>query len=222
MSSKASHVRSAERARVSTPAQPVPLIERFVAPDAHAFMSGWLGRALATADDGEILDVGCGATPRLRPGRAVGIDPNRRALLEYKRRGDPAAAASATALPFRDGHFAAALCVGLLHHLNDSKASLAVGEMLRVTRPGGIVVIVDAVWPDSLLARPFATLVRMLDRGRHVRTEARLRELLATHGRWHLERHTYTRTGLEALFASFDDSDGRARGLSRGIARCGS
>ncbi len=44
-------------------------------------------------------------------------------------------------LPFRDGTFGAAVTVNALHHFDDGAAAL--GELLRVVRPGGKVVLAD-------------------------------------------------------------------------------
>jgi SAM-dependent methyltransferase len=45
----------------------------------------------------------------------------------------------ATALPFPDGYFDAAVCVRVLHHFADP--SSVVAELGRVVRPGGVVVL---------------------------------------------------------------------------------
>jgi SAM-dependent methyltransferase len=44
-------------------------------------------------------------------------------------------------LPFRDGTFGAAVTVNALHHLDDGAAAL--GELVRVVRPGGKIVLGD-------------------------------------------------------------------------------
>ena len=58
----------------------------------------------------------------------------------------PLALADATRLPFRDGPFGAALSVHVLHLLPEWEA--AVDELLRVVRPGG-VVLVDLGGPED-------------------------------------------------------------------------
>jgi SAM-dependent methyltransferase len=66
------------------------------------------------------------------------------AILRRKGRG-AGVAADAAALPFRDNEFDGVYCVALLHHLvAPSLVSAALREMLRVTRPGGRVVVWDA------------------------------------------------------------------------------
>jgi SAM-dependent methyltransferase len=58
----------------------------------------------------------------------------------------PLALADATRLPFRDGVFGAALCVHVLHLIPRWEAG--VDELLRVVRPGG-VVLVDLGGPED-------------------------------------------------------------------------
>ena len=58
--------------------------------------------------------------------------------------------ADATALPFAEGEFDLAGSLRTLHHL--SRPELAVAELVRVTRPGGIVLVVDQVAPIDPLA----------------------------------------------------------------------
>jgi len=47
----------------------------------------------------------------------------------------------ASDLPFPGGHFGCAVLVGVLHHLQDPAPVL--GEMARVLRPSGIVILAD-------------------------------------------------------------------------------
>ena len=62
----------------------------------------------------------------------------------------PVALADATRLPFRDGALGAALCVHVLHLIPQWQA--AVDELLRVVRPGG-VLLVDLGGPDDPVSR---------------------------------------------------------------------
>ena len=71
--------------------------------------------------------------------------------------------------------------------------------MLRVTRPGGWIVIFDGVPPESALRHPLAAVVRGLDRGGRMRDEAQLSSLLGPLARWSGERIRYSLTGLEGL-----------------------
>jgi SAM-dependent methyltransferase len=62
----------------------------------------------------------------------------------------PIALADATRLPFRNGLFGATLCVHVLHLIPQWEA--AVDELLRVVRPGG-VLLVDLGGPDDPVTR---------------------------------------------------------------------
>lgn len=71
--------------------------------------------------------------------------------------------------------------------------------MLRVSRPGGYLVILDAALPEPAWKRPVAYALRRLDRGRFVRRQAHLISLLPSSQFWTVERFDYTVTGLELL-----------------------
>src|SRR5438552_1712105 len=97
-----------------------------------------------------VLDVGCGHGRHARPlaltGQSVvGIDVSRKLLTIGKKatsssqdfRSIEWVGADATALPFPDATFDAALCIAVLHHLTSRvDRLLAVTEMRRVLRPG--------------------------------------------------------------------------------------
>ena len=90
------------------------------------------------------LDVGCGTggtLDRLRDyGEVVGIDTEAIALAFCATRGyRTLAQASATALPFADATFEAAIALDVLEHIPDDTA--AAREMARVLVPGGMAFI---------------------------------------------------------------------------------
>jgi ubiquinone/menaquinone biosynthesis C-methylase UbiE len=100
---------------------------------------------------GEALDVGCGtgvlAESLAREGFAMtGVDPSD-GMLDVLRRRAPqvtAVRASGSALPFDDDSFDVVLTVAVLHHIaapDDVRATL--GEMVRVSRAGGRVLVWD-------------------------------------------------------------------------------
>jgi len=106
----------------------------------------------------QVLDVGCGHGRHARPlaltGQSVvGIDVSRKLLSIGKKatsssqdfRSIEWVGADATALPFPDATFDAALSIAVLHHL-PSRADrlLAVTEMRRVLRPGAKAFL--SVW----------------------------------------------------------------------------
>lgn len=100
---------------------------------------------------GSVLDVGCGtgALAQLLAGRGyrvVGVDPSE-GMLEVMRERSPevdAIQASGTALPLADDSFDLVLTVATMHHiaLPDDVAE-ALAEMVRVSRPGGRVLVWD-------------------------------------------------------------------------------
>ncbi|GLW63925.1 hypothetical protein Arub01_21690 [Actinomadura rubrobrunea] len=122
-------------------------------------------RKLAPEPGHRMLDVGCGngtdvleLAGRVAPsGEAVGVDVNERAIEEALARsagtGVPAAFATANAyaLPFPDGRFDACRAERIVQHLADPVG--AISEMVRVTRPGGRVLVADpdhGMWAPDL------------------------------------------------------------------------
>ena len=80
----------------------------------------------------KILDVGSGGSSyhRFFPNRiTVDIDPGRK----------PSIIADVHDLPFADNEFSIVLCTEVLEHTKDPR--LAVGEMMRVLKKGGILIL---------------------------------------------------------------------------------
>ena len=102
--------------------------------------------AAESTDRTRVLDVGCGTGEDIRalPGRTVGLDPSAAMIGEAARRGGDFVRGDAHALPFADGAFDGCRADRTFQHLADPRRALA--EMVRVTRPGGRVVVVD---PDQ-------------------------------------------------------------------------
>lgn len=130
-----------------------------------------------------MLDVGCGAgevcvelAGMVAPsGRVVGIDPSDAMLGAARRTADASRPSielhvgSIYALPFPDGTFDAVRAERVFQHLEDPDAGLR--EMLRVTRAGGRVMVIDAdhgqhgiALDDSSQRRVFEASVRALMR----------------------------------------------------------
>lgn len=110
-----------------------------------------LGRLKELTKDlsGRILDVGCGdpenSSQLFGPGvEYVGVDPFSLANLSIR--------AMAEFLPFRDNSFDAVIFNTSLDHILDFRH--AIGEALRVVRPGGAIVVASLVWvSDATLLR---------------------------------------------------------------------
>lgn len=120
-----------------------------------------VARAAGAAPDGPVLDLATGtadlalALRALDPRRlVVGADFSdgmlREARVKLRARSErrvPLLSADALALPFRDGAFACVTSAFLLRNLEDLERGL--GEMRRVTRPGGRVIALDIVRPAA-------------------------------------------------------------------------
>jgi SAM-dependent methyltransferase len=96
---------------------------------------------------GRLIDVGCGTGNNLRyvirpDTKSYGIEyAENSARIARVMLGDDAdiRIASATAIPFHDEHFDFAMCIEVLEHIEDDGAAL--GEIARILRPGGHLVI---------------------------------------------------------------------------------
>jgi ubiquinone/menaquinone biosynthesis C-methylase UbiE len=117
-----------------------------------------------------VLDVGCGTGYLSRlvarsvgpHGVVVGIDPSE-SMIQYARRKTASIAncefqvGAAEALPFTGDHFDVVVSSLVVHHLPEDLRGRALGEMRRVLRPGGALLVAEARNPGhgvfGLLAR---------------------------------------------------------------------
>ena len=120
-----------------------------------------LAHALESIPAPLVLDVatGTGRLPRalLRQpafdGRVIGLDLSRRMLREAVRRTSQFADRltyiwqDARRLPFNDDIFDAVICLEALEFTPDLRVVLA--ELVRVLRPGGVLVVTNRVGPDA-------------------------------------------------------------------------
>jgi SAM-dependent methyltransferase len=125
-----------------------------------------------------VIDVGCGpATDTIAlarivgpTGRVTGVDhdPAMIAIATLRARAAGVeswtnhAVADATHLPFADGEFDAAHADRVFMHLRHPEQAL--GEMVRVTRPGGRIVVFEPDWATISIAIDDADLERRLVR----------------------------------------------------------
>ena len=99
--------------------------------------------------DERVLDVGCGTGAlayALAPlvGEVVGVDSSEEYLAVAREHAPPGCtfvAGDAEALPFPYGDFDLVGCLRVLHHVR--RPELVVGEIARVTRPGGRILLAD-------------------------------------------------------------------------------
>ena len=104
-----------------------------------------------------VLDVGAGTGAATRAALAAGaaavvaVDSALGMLTHDATSRPPAAVADALALPFADATFDAAVAAFSLNHLTDPEAGLR--EMVRVTRPGGVLVASSYATDDIHPAR---------------------------------------------------------------------
>ncbi|HYZ80813.1 MAG TPA: methyltransferase domain-containing protein [Solirubrobacteraceae bacterium] len=162
---------------------------------------------LGLAPGAHCLDVGCGAGPELGwlaqevgpEGSVVGLDRSRQLLDAAAGRHDDAVITlvygDALALPFPDERFDGVRTDRTLQHVDDPARALS--ELVRVTRPGGRIVISEFRWglvgPDldrSITDQVLHALTPAEDRREWV--GHRLAELAADAGLRHLEAVTET------------------------------
>lgn len=125
-----------------------------------------------------VLDVGCGPGSDTLPladlvgpgGRVYGVDHDAEMVAEAERRAAERglgervehARGDAYGLPFADGTFDAVRSERLFLHLD--RPERATAEMVRVTRPGGRVVLVDTDWGTRSVDTPEVELERRIAR----------------------------------------------------------
>lgn len=103
--------------------------------------------------DGPVLDLGCGRglwMERLtgRGLRPVGVEHERERAAVAARHG-PVVSGDGASLPFADATMALVWCTHVLHHLPDPARVL--GEVRRVLRPGGALLLAESVEDNPLL-----------------------------------------------------------------------
>jgi ubiquinone/menaquinone biosynthesis C-methylase UbiE len=124
------------------------------------------------ASNARVLDVGCGMGTEAREialaatVEVVGVDDSRAMIDEAVRRsagtGLPVSfrVADATRLPFRDAHFDACQALTLLEHVTDPTS--VISEMVRVTRPGGRIAVLDLDQGSTLMDHPDRAMTRTI------------------------------------------------------------
>jgi SAM-dependent methyltransferase len=130
------------------PAAWIDVLDSVRREPAYAVYKARIGELLRPAVGGRYLDVGVGTgTDALELAKryavsVFGVDASATMVDEARRRGlADAQVASAEALPFEDASFDGAWADRTFQHLADPHAAL--GELLRITKEGGRVVVAD-------------------------------------------------------------------------------
>lgn len=158
-----------------------PYAERMSHHPVHAYLGLWLPRGEGTT----VLELGCG------PGKyvallqslsfsVVGVDPCQFPTWEIIRRETSATlldGVSGETLPFPDGYFDHAVCLGAVLYFDDVKR--AMDELRRVVKPGGRVII-RTVNKNNLYTRRTGRPVDPASR--HLFTMEELTRLIRDHG----------------------------------------
>ena len=133
---------------------------------------------------GAVLDLGCGTgeyTSLFSANRYVGLDLSL-PFVRYastRLRGFAFLVGDAEQLPFSDDRFHRVLVNGVIHHMGDGSADRLLGEVGRVVRPSGTVLIIEDV-PSSAANLP-GRLMHAVDQGDHIRTARAYAALIERH-----------------------------------------
>lgn len=119
----------------------------------------WRRRAVCGLQ-GNVLDVACGTGDMAlllaeRGATVTGVDISEEMLdiARFKVQGSRLMVADAEHLPFEDNSFDAVTCAFGVRNFVHLEQGLS--EMLRVIKPGGVMVILELATPDSKLIKPF-------------------------------------------------------------------
>ena len=96
------------------------------------------------------LEVAPGLRPRLPIENTHFVDISAPALDQLAKRGGRVALAEVTALPFADATFDLVCALDIIEHVDDEIGAL--GEITRVTRPGGTILISTPLHPSRWTA----------------------------------------------------------------------
>jgi SAM-dependent methyltransferase len=184
----------------------IPLVYRMsqavLAPGGARIITEHLSRTFAQVPTPvTVLDVGCGPSSFLwnfgmKP---VGLDHFHTYAKKFRDGGNLSVTASAAVLPFLADSFDLVFSSSLLHHLPDAMARETVGEIVRVTRPGGQAVLFDPVLPKAAWRRPQAWALCKLDRGKFIRSQDDYESCVLGAREYKIFRFTHTYLGAEGV-----------------------
>ena len=180
----------------------------------RAITTSFLDRRLKRNPGPRLLDVGCGTgyaitwlRKHLQASQAFGIDSSPEAAKLWElRRIDTAGLGLADRLPFGDDEFDLVTCFDVIYQLDAKPARVAVREMNRVLKPGGLLFIREPAYEWMRGSHDLAIGTR------HRYTLTELRRMLRGCG-FKLVRSTYANT-LLFWMAAFHRLLSRLRGGS--------
>jgi len=160
--------------RVRDPAAMVAHMDRMQAMDPFREVKRWNLALLDLRPGSRILDVGCGPGDDARTiaeivgptGSVVGIDASETMVATARRRLEGLdlpveyRVMDAARLGFEGERFDGSRADRVLQHLADPERALA--EMIRVTKPGGVVAISDTDWGMSAVDLSNRSMVRWM------------------------------------------------------------
>jgi ubiquinone/menaquinone biosynthesis C-methylase UbiE len=131
---------------------------------------------IVRSDSTNILDLGCGTgtlavmlKQRMPDCRVLGLDADPAVLNQARKKANQARIelefdeATSFAMPYSDDTFDLVVSCLFFHHLTSDDKIRTLGEVARVLRPGGLLVVCDWGKPTNALNRISFGLVRLLD-----------------------------------------------------------
>lgn len=155
--------------------------EKIMPDDVQAYHDRALVRLIDAKPEDTLLDAGCGTGDQVVlmsgiVGSITAIDFSEAMTDRCKARlnetGQTGAKvtvemADVTALPYADGTFDKTMCIAVVQYLDASEVNLALAELARVTKPGGLLVLhLKDLWSGTGMMITFGRFLRGLIKGR--------------------------------------------------------
>jgi len=160
----------------------------------------WLRKMMRPGKEDFVLDIGCGTGKYSEVFQCnyFGIDISPE-YIDYARKYYKGnfSVMDATCIEFSDKMFDYVMIVGVLHHLPDDKVAGIIGEINRICKRNGRIIIMEPVYPTSKL-NMVGYLLRRLDRGKYIRTPEQLVGMFS--GTFPSSHYTIERYFMEKYF----------------------